>query len=109
MLHFTKHEKSVLLSLAVIVLCGSVADAIFKSKPEIARSVNAQDRFVNKTNVNTATFDELVRVPYIGEVTARSIMRYRREKGRIHSLEEIRSISGVYPSNYIKMAKYLKL
>ena len=80
MLYLTKHEKGVLLSLAVIVMCGSVIDAVFKFKPWIARSVSAEDRFVNRTNVNTADFDELVRVPYIGEVTAHSIMRYRREK-----------------------------
>ena len=109
MLYLTKHEKGVLLSLAVIVLCGSVADAVFKSKPWIVRSVSDDGRFVNKTNVNTATFDELVGVPYIGEVTARTIMEYRREKGKIHSLEEIQSIAGIYPSNYMKMIKYLKI
>ena len=109
MFYLTKHEKGVLLSLAIIVLCGSIADAVFKSKPWIARSVSAEGRFVNKTNVNTASFDELVGVPYIGEVTARTIIEYRREKGKIHSLEEIRSVPGIYPSNYMKMIKYLKI
>ena len=109
MLYLTKNEKGVLLSLAVIVLCGSIAQAAFKTYPHIAQSMNTEEKFINKTNVNTASFDELIRVPYIGEVSARAIIKYRREKGKITALQEIQSIPYIYPSNYTKMIKYLKL
>lgn len=109
MLYLTKHEKSVLLSLAVIVLCGSAADTVFKRKPELAQAMTPDERFVHKTDVNTAGFDELVSVPYIGEVTARAIIAYRERQGRINSLDELRSLPGMYLSNYQKMSKYIKL
>ena len=109
MLYLTKNEKGVLLSLAAIVLCGSVAQAFFKAYPQAAKSMSSEEKFVNKTNVNTASFDELVRVPYIGEVSARAIIKYRREKGKINALREIQSIPYIYPSNYTKMIRYLKL
>lgn len=109
MLYLTKHERSVLLFLAAVMLCGSIADMVFRSIPSVSRAVTFEDRFIHKTDVNTAGFDELVRVPYIGEVTARAIIEYRQGKGRIHSLEEIRSLPVVYASNYEKMIRYLKL
>jgi DNA uptake protein ComE-like DNA-binding protein len=109
MLYLTKNEKGVLLSLAAIVLCGSIAQAFFKAYPQAAQSMSTEEKFVNKTSVNTASFDELVRVPYIGEVSARAIIKYRREKGKISALQEIQSIPYIYPSNYTKMIRYLKL
>lgn len=109
MLYLTKHERSVLLFLAAVVICGSILDAVFKSAPSVSRAMMFEDRFVHTTNVNTADFDELLRVPYIGEVTARAIIAYRQDKGRIRSLDEIRSIPVIYPSNFEKMVKYLKL
>lgn len=109
MFYLTKHEKSVLLSLAVIVVCGSASDAVFKWKPETARAMTPEENFVHKTDVNTADFDELVNVPYIGEVTARAILDHRRDKGAFRTLEEIQSLPGVYFSNYTKMVKYLKV
>lgn len=108
MFYLTKHEKGVLLFLAAVVLCGLTMDCVLKSRPSTAASMSA-DRFVNKTNVNTATFDELVAVPYIGEVTARAIIHYRRKAGKIGSLEEIRALPEIYPSNYFKMVKYLRI
>lgn len=98
-----------MLFLSAVVLCGSVADLVFRSRPSISRAMTFEDRFIYKTDVNSASFDELVRVPYIGEVTARAIIDHRQHKGRIHSLEEIRSLPVVYASNYEKMIKYLKL
>lgn len=109
MLYLTKHEKSLLLFLAAVALCGSVADMVFKTMPSVSRAMVFEDRFVHKTDINTADYDELLRVPYIGEVTARAIIAYRQDKGRIRSLEEIRSIPVIYPSNFEKMVKYLKL
>lgn len=109
MLYLTKHERSVVLFLAAVVICGLIVDAFLKLRPQSGRPTTFEEKFVYQTNVNTADFDELVRVPYIGEVTARAILEYRNAHGPIRSLEEIRLIPVIYPSNYEKMIKYLKL
>ena len=109
MLFLTKNEKGVLIVLAVIILCGSAIDRLFHYSPKIKTGISRPDRFVYKTNINTADFEQLVRVPYIGEVSARAIMRHRKVNGRFTSLEELRKVDGIYHSNYLKMIQYLTL
>lgn len=109
MFYLTRHEKAVLVSLGIIVLCGSLFNVAFRSWPSLSQALTFEDRLLHKTDVNSADFDGLVRVPYIGEVTARAIIDYRLKQGRIRSLEELRSITAIYPSNYEKMIRYLKI
>lgn len=109
MFYLTRNEKGVLFVLAVVLLCGSAIEGLFKYSPEIKKEISRPEKFVYKTNINTADLDQLVSVPYIGEVSARAILRYRKTKGRFDSLEELKDISGIHPSNYLKMIHYLTI
>ena len=109
MIYLTKHEKAVLFSLAAVVLCGSLLNFAFKSSPKLLAVLNNEEKFVYKTDVNTATFDELVDVPYIGEKTARKIIEHRKEHGPIRSLVELKLITGLHPTSLEKASKYLKI
>ena len=62
-----------------------------------------------KVDVNHAGYEELVRIPYIGDFTARKILKRRRDIGRFRSLAEISSIPGIYPKNSAKFLPYLKV
>ncbi len=46
-------------------------------------------------NINTATVDELMSIPGIGEAKAKSIVAYRNEHGRFNSIEGIMNIPGI--------------
>jgi DNA uptake protein ComE-like DNA-binding protein len=61
--------------------------------------------FYPKVNINTATFDELVAVPYLGPVTARMISEHRP----FRNLEELKTLPGIREGNYRRMEKYLKV
>jgi competence protein ComEA len=46
-------------------------------------------------NVNTATLEELVRLPGIGESKARAIMEHRKERGAFRSVDQLREVKGI--------------
>lgn len=50
-----------------------------------------------KINVNTATIEELVRLPGIGEVFAARIIVYREEHGPFTTLDDLVAVSGIGP------------
>lgn len=55
-------------------------------------------------NLNIATAEELIRLPGIGEVTARRIIDYRERQGRLRRPEEIIIIEGFSETKYRDIA-----
>jgi competence protein ComEA len=60
-------------------------------------------------SINTASVEELVVVPSIGEKTARAIIRHREKHGNFTSLDELREVTGIGNYNFTKMKKYLNI
>ena len=56
-----------------------------------------QPEDVGKVNINTATFDELLLIPGIGETMAQRIIDYRARKGGFASVEDLLNVSGISP------------
>ena|SRR3989338_8337498 len=111
MLSLTKQERTVLVLFVAVMLSGSILHAAFKKYPHLYDIVNLIDSDVlySKVDINTASLEELVGVPYIGEYTANSILRYRQSRGSFHNLEELKNIKGIREKNYKKFIPYLKL
>ena len=107
--YFSRQERLVLNGLVMVMIIGSVCSYVFKQYPQLGNIVNVMDtdRLILKTNVNTATFDELVDVPFIGPVTARSILEYRQRKGMIRDVSELKGLRGVREENYKKFSVYV--
>jgi hypothetical protein len=107
MLYFTKQERQVFLFLSVVAFAGLALDLSFKGRREIFRNFHVLDdpSFYPKININKATTDELVAVPYLGPVTARMIIAHRPFK----SIEELKTLPGIREGNFRRMEKYLKV
>lgn len=50
-----------------------------------------------KVNINKAGMDELMTLPYIGEVKARAIIAYREEHGPFKTPEDLLNVKGIGP------------
>jgi competence ComEA-like helix-hairpin-helix protein len=104
---FTREERAVALFLAVSLLVGSAvmqARRVFPSVipdfagPSATSDVTpAVERPTGPVDVNTATVDELVRLPGIGPVRAAAIVRERDLRGRYSSLDDLLDVRGIGP------------
>ena len=130
MLGFTRREESVLLFLVVSFVVGmgvkfyrsywAPLPALVAEKNISLSSIEknageGEGRGVKtkittrKVFLNTATQEDLERLPGIGPVTAGRIIEYRREKGFFSSLEELTKVKGVGQKTVEKLKPYLKL
>lgn len=60
-----------------------------------------------KINLNTATEEELMNLPGIGQSKAKSIIQYREKKGRFQSVEEIMQIEGIKSGVFNKIKEQI--
>lgn len=109
MLNLTKQERLVLVVLVVVFLFGTMMRYAFKKYPELKDIVNLldSDTLYPKVDINTASLEELMSVPYIGKYTAGNIVDYRRGQGDFSSIKEVMKVKGIRKKNYDIFSKYL--
>ncbi|CDA85656.1 comEA protein [Clostridium sp. CAG:230] len=67
-------------------------------------SKNRQDsQGASKVNINTASVEELMQLPGIGEAKAKMILDYRTQNGAFQKVEDIMKISGIKEGVYNKI------
>jgi competence protein ComEA len=50
-----------------------------------------------------------MKLPAVGEATAKLIMEYRKERGKFRTLSEIMNVKGIGPKKFERMKPYLRL
>jgi competence protein ComEA len=58
-------------------------------------------------NINTATINELMLLPGIGEDKADLIVHYREENGMFKTIEEIQNVKGIGPATFEKLRQLI--
>ncbi len=71
------------------------------------RTAGAAEGEAGKVNLNTATREELMTLPGIGEAKADAILDYRTEVGFFSAIEEIQNISGIKSGVFSKIQDHI--
>ena len=111
MLELTRQEKSVLLALSLVLFTGAVLNFVFKKYPRLNYRIDIiqEGLSTDQVDLNTASLEQLLNIPYVGVKRAQSIMDYRRLQGAFKDVDEIKKIHGIGPKTYQKMVPFIKV
>ena len=72
---------------------------------EIKSENTAKDS--SKININTATLEELDKLPGVGEATANKIISHREENGQFKNIEDIKNVNGIGDKKFENMKELI--
>ena len=79
--------------------------------PEITNdaciNINTNSELEKVVNINSATKEDLMTIPGIGESKAEGIIKYREENGKFSNIEEIKNVSGIGDSLFEEIKKLI--
>ncbi|SDM87132.1 competence protein ComEA [Paenibacillus sp. yr247] len=61
----------------------------------------------SQLDLNTATLEQLIELPGIGESKARAILDYRMQKGRFSRIDELTEVKGIGEKMLVKLKSFL--
>ena len=99
---FTEEAAQASLNLAQVVSDEEQIVILTKEEAE-AKARMEREQQAGIVNLNTASKEQLMTLPGIGESRAEDIIRYRKESGGFQSVEEIMNVPGIKESAYLKI------
>ena len=76
---------------------------------ELAQEAEPVESEPWQVNINTATAEELTKLPGVGEVLAQRIVDYRTEHGPFRRAEELMQVSGIGEGKFAEMRELIIL
>lgn len=84
---------------------------VYNFKPETYTIVEpyifADTLYIKKIRINFASFNDLIRHPYLNKEQVNSILQYRNKNGSFSNIKSIEGLSGFNTENYKKLESYL--
>lgn len=80
-------------------------DYVLKNNEYIYSNNSNEDRI----SINSASLDELIKLPGIGEKSANKIIDYRNKYGNFKHIEELKNVSGIGDKKYEKIKELITI
>jgi comEA protein len=77
------------------------------SKPVEIGQENSEHLSTNIVNINLADNNQLMSLPFIGEIKAERILKYREDFGKFESIEELMKVSGIRSKTLEKLKPFV--
>ena len=108
MFHLTPQEKSALSVLVTVCLLGTMIHCALYGRVKAVAWVDsaAHKSVVTPPDINTATAEQLDRVPGIGLKTAQNIVAYRTLHGPFETLVDLHKVKGITKKSYLKIVEF---
>ena len=62
---------------------------------------------IKKININTATIEELQKLPGVGESMAKKIIAYRIQNGKFTKIEDIKNVNGIGEAKFNNIKEFI--
>lgn len=83
-----------------------IEEQYYDAPEERKKKINIAE---NSIDLNTASMEELIALPGIGEVTAERIIQFRETKGRFRKIEDIMNVKGIGKKKFENIKPYIKV
>lgn len=103
-----RRERNLLLLISCLLLIGMTVQA-FRWFSLSAYPVQYVSSFRAAIDPNTASADELQRLPGVGPVIAQRIIAFRSKTGPFEDADELTAVKGIGPKKLAKMKPYIAL
>ena len=90
-------RTQIFLALLLAVL---ITPALTLASPQAQAPAAVQKTTIN---LNTATVDQLMTLPGIGQKTAERILEYRTKSGGFKKIEELMNVKGIGEKSFLKI------
>jgi len=100
-------RAALLAALVVVGLTMATGEVTSRATPWDAS--RAGEKTPDRIDINTATADELVGLPGIGETLAQRIIRFREENGPFRRVEDLLKVKGIGEKSFQKLRPSIKV
>jgi competence ComEA-like helix-hairpin-helix protein len=104
-LKLTDEERNILIAIVIAAAAGLIINIFFSYNNKIQVNDSASAPLL--ININTASAEELDRLPGVGKVTAEKIIKLRESDGLFVSADDLKKIKGMTMKKIEKMRKYI--
>jgi competence protein ComEA len=87
-------------TLLALVLAVFITPAFVLASPQGQEPAAVQKTTIN---LNTATIDQLMTLPGIGQKTAERILEYRTKSGGFKKIEDLMNVKGIGEKSFLKL------